>query len=269
MPYRPHEVAGELPEDNTVIWRFMSLPKFLSIVTRNCLYFCQLDHLRRSIDPFEGTLSKLDLEFFRRVSDDQEFARRALKLEGEPSKAILEALSPDVQKQTTNMAARIAYVNCWNMCEYESAFLWSVYASHGDGIAIRSNIGKLKSALEKEPRALFIGKVKYTDFEREHVQNLGNFMVPIFHKRKSFEAEQELRICFLEDINQVISGIESIGADLASGVYVSVGLAELIDEVYMSPTSPDWYSEAVVATMRAMGLRLSHQKSSLSSPAIF
>ena len=56
---------------------------------------------------------------------------------------------------------------------------------------------------------------------------------------------------------------------IESGFYIHVDLAELIDKVYMPPTSPDWYSDAVLATMQAMGLHLPHEKSSLFSSAIF
>ena len=43
----------ECPKSDTVIWRYMDLPKLLSIISNNSLWFSRLDKLT---DEYEGTV---------------------------------------------------------------------------------------------------------------------------------------------------------------------------------------------------------------------
>jgi hypothetical protein len=156
------------------------------------------------------------------------------------------------------------------MSEYESAFLWSVYASPRDGIAIRSTIGRLKASLSHDSRTFTIGPIKYIDYNTEAIET-NNLIAPIFRKRKSFEAEKELRVCFIniqdDRIRQLISNPTQEVSQLP-GHYVPIQLKELVTVIYISPGAPDWYSDAVVGTASGLGLGLPVQKSPLFGPAI-
>jgi hypothetical protein len=80
MPYTPHPSAGTLPPDDTVIWRFMSLAKFLSLLTKSSIYFCQVRKLRND-DPYEGSLSRPNLVFYQQVMANETFARQVMQIE--------------------------------------------------------------------------------------------------------------------------------------------------------------------------------------------
>jgi hypothetical protein len=79
------------------------------------------------------------------------------------------------------------------MNEYESAAMWSLYATGGrdQAIAIQSTYARLEKALEQYPD-VHIGVVHYIDYEKDWMPE-GNLMYPSVHKRKSFEHERELR----------------------------------------------------------------------------
>jgi hypothetical protein len=108
MPYEPHPSAGALPPDDTVIWRFMSLAKFLSLLAKSSIFFCQALRLR-SDDPYEGTLSRPNLMFYQ-LMENPVFARQYFKMA--PDEALpfnyLDVFSPDRQKQLGDIfAARL------------------------------------------------------------------------------------------------------------------------------------------------------------------
>ncbi len=192
--------------------------------------------------------------------------KKVLGMEKEPHPNILKMLSPETWKRLTDIWANISYVNCWHICEHKSAFLWSVYAAAGDGIAIRTTLGKLKASLAAEARHLYMGQVKYINFEDEAI-SVRNLITPLYIKRKSFEAERELRVCFMT--NPPLSGSVEEAVKFPDGCYVRVELGELIGTVFVSPAAPQWYFDAVVAVAGALSLGLPLERSSLRGPAIF
>lgn len=267
MPYEPHPSAGTLPPDDTVIWRFMSLAKFLSLLTKSSIYFCQARRLR-DIDPYEGTWSRPNLQFYQLMKNEA-FAREVLQIAPhEPLPPNLaDVFSPDRQKQLGDIFASTTYVNCWNISEHESAFLWSIYASPSDGIGIRSTIGRLKNSIEKEKRGIYIGPVVYMDYNADRIPE-GNKLNPFFRKRKSFEAERELRACFIELVDGIGWSDRALTVN-PSGHYISCDIHALVDEVFVSPAAPQWFADAVSEVALKFGTGFSIRKSPLSDPAIF
>jgi hypothetical protein len=267
MPYEPHPSAGTLPPDDTVIWRFMSLAKFLSLLAKSSIFFCQALRLRND-DPYEGTLSRPNLMFYQLMKDPV-FARQFFKMA--PDEALpfnyLDVFSPDRQKQLGDIFASTIYVNCWNISEHESAFLWSIYASPSDGIGIRSTIARLKKSIEVEKRNVYIGPMIYMDYNSETIQE-DNSLNKFFRKRKSFEAERELRACFIELVDGVGWSERALTVN-PPGQYVSCDIPTLVDRVFVSPTAPQWYAEAVSEVVAKFGLEFPISKSSISGPAIF
>lgn len=267
MPYEPHPSAGILPPDDTVIWRFMSLAKFLSLLTKSSIYFCQALKLRKE-DPYEGTLSRPNLVFYQ-LMKNQAFARQFFRMapdEPLPSN-YLDVFSPERQKQMGDIFASTTYVNCWHINEHESAFLWSMYASPSDGIGIRSTIGRLRKSIEFEKRNVYIGPVLYMDYNTERIPE-GNSLNPHFRKRKSFEAERELRACFIELVDGIGWSERALTFN-PPGHYISCDLHILVDHVFISPAAPEWYADAVSEVALKFGPGLPVSKSPLSDPAIF
>ena len=138
MAYSQHESAGELPPPGTQIWRFMSLTKFLSLVTSSSLYFSRALELR-AMDPFEGTLALPNRQHYEILSSgDDDAIREYLKISpGRPLPARNRILFDVGQKvRMSPIYAATVYVNCWHISDEESAFLWRNYSNLEDGVAI-------------------------------------------------------------------------------------------------------------------------------------
>jgi hypothetical protein len=80
-----------------------------------------------------------------------------------------------------------------------------------------------------------------------------NSLTPVFLKRKSFEYEHEVRVV-------VWSGIEEKGcaelnlAPTAKSFEIPVDLSELIDAVFLCPTSEPWLVDPIKELLKRFGL---------------
>jgi hypothetical protein len=256
----------------TVIWRFMSLAKFLSTITTSSLYFCQATVLQ-GIDPYEGSLAPPNLHFHQSMTEEN-FVRHIMKI---PNSDALppnfpEVFSPAHRKHFNSIFSATVYINCWHICEHESAFLWSVYASTSDGVSIKSTIGRLKKSIEQEKRDVYMGSVSYIDFEKESIDETNQFN-RFFRKRKSFEAEKELRACFTELLPNIGWSERALTVN-PRGIPISCDLPTLVEEVVVAPTAPRWYADAVTAlvgnlvTNSLLGNRLSEAPLSSNSESL-
>ena len=90
-----------------------------------------------------------------------------------------------------------------------------------------------------------------------------NSLNKFFRKRKSFEAERELRACFIELVDGVGWSERALIVN-PPGHYVSCDIPTLVDRVFVSPTAPQWYAEAVSEVIAKFGLEFPISKSSIS-----
>src|SRR5688500_2498772 len=71
--YQPHAVFVAPDKPETVLWRYVTLAKFIDMLERRALWFTQLDALP---DPYEGVPAEAILEGERAV--DEELRRRMI-----------------------------------------------------------------------------------------------------------------------------------------------------------------------------------------------
>jgi hypothetical protein len=245
------------PPDNTVkIWRYFDFAKFISMLDKRALFFSRADKLG---DPFEGSYSK---ETVRSRSRD-------------------ERQISDMLKQIP----RFTIINCWSISESESASLWALYSRTGQGIAIQSTVGRLKMCLgveedqNKSHIGAYIYKVKYIDFQNDIMPD--HFLLsPFLHKRKSFEHENELRAIIMQwppKIYDKILKMKGIpyeevvkaGEIFNQGEYVDVDLERLIENVYVSPLSPNWFRCLVDSVLEKYALNLKALSSNLDDCPVY
>jgi hypothetical protein len=193
----------QTPLDETVIWRYMNLEGFLALVCGGKLHLSRLDCLD---DPWEGTWPKSTVERWRSP-------RMGSK--------VRLLLDKDWLKQKL-------FVSCWHDSAHESAALWAMYSGRA-GIAVKSTIGKLKTALT-DARTFYIGSVTYLDFERDDYSRFGT-LGSVVIKRKSFEHEREVRVIRSEPKRDLLD---------TRSLQFDCNISDLIDEVYLSPKCDDW-----------------------------
>lgn len=232
--YDEHPVFPTPDDPDAHIWRYLSLSKYLDLISRAALWFSRLDLLG---DPLEGSLATPNIK--RRAELTPEMARNVT-----------------LSRQASPFRDRI-FVSCWHMSQHESAAMWSIYAPNGEGVSIRSTFRRLVRSIGGEQR-FHAGLVEYADYGTTFIPE-SNTLSRVMHKRSSFEHEHELRA--------VISDWSSHEA--VPGISVPVDLVDLIDGVFVAPSAPDWYCEIVTSVTDKICQGLTVERSDMDRDPIW
>lgn len=275
------EVLKSLGED-VVLWRYMTLDKFVSLIGEKSLFFASLEKYSDS-DPFEGYLPKVILkqlyeqsrDFHNVISKDLDF----MASHADPSIPEFPEIIAMAQEKLKKHAAdfkernhkvmKSSLVSCWFSGEHESEAMWKLYGDSGKGIAIRTTVGRLREALEGggdlQDKKIFIGFVKYIDFDKQYYApgeaSSDGHITPLL-KRKSFEHEREVRAYFVGDINK-----ENYKEYVSLSANVLVDVERLVEQVYISPYVSPQYVRAVKMVVEKFNLQCDVRQSALISAA--
>jgi hypothetical protein len=244
--YKQHSVFKSPQNLNAKIWRFMDFTKFVSLLDKSALFFTRADKLG---DPFEGS-----------------FSRANIKLRPEIYKEIPQG-GLQQMSQFRSKVIKFTLVNCWHLNEYESAAMWKLYLSSKEGIAIRSTFSRLKECFRDDKYDIFIGEVKYIDYEQDWLPER-NSLEPFIHKRKSFEHEQELR-AVVQDIPLIDGNLDLSIPPQDDGIYIKVDLDVLIESIYMAPTTPTWLFDLVKSVSKQYKIDKEITQSSLDEKPVY
>ena len=223
-------------DENKRIWRYMDFTKFVSLLDKSALFFPRADRLG---DLFEGSHGKAYVNEMRAgfKEDKKDWAMNTLR-------------------KTYKKIVKFTFVSCWHLNEHESAAMWELYRRSNDGIAIQSTITSLMSSFKGKGYEIYIGKVKYIDYGKEVM--IGGLdegeRYPFFHKRKSFEHEQELRLIVQDFKSAKGKSVMESKPPRREGIYVPVYLDLLIERICIAPTSPRWLFELVNSVSKKYGL---------------
>jgi hypothetical protein len=250
---RPYDI----PTDNAKLWRYMDFTKYVSLLSTPGLYFARADTFS---DAFEGAKGlrknkqKWDehyLSFFKMAiknppegfncdMPDEEIEKQAYKLLLD-----LEGAGESIKKHT--------FISCWHENEHESEAMWRLYSSFIDNaIAVRTTCKKLNLALGRNP-SISIGRVRYIDFKKKYAGINDSFWM----KRRSFEHEKEVRAIIIEHDTTEL------------GKVVPCNLSVLIEEVFVSPSAPDWFVNLVNDLNNKYGLNIKVSSSELNAEPFF
>jgi hypothetical protein len=234
---RNFQFAADKPDRKQIIWRFMDLPKFLSIIQNEALTFIRADKLG---DPFEGTLPTLEAEKLRetvvRWTNSGHTAGSA-RLPFEHMKLPLE--------NPANFSWR-AHISCWYAQDYESNNMWKIYGGH-NSLAIKSTFGDLESQI---PDDFDIGAVRYINYDTDTTGQASHWGA-FTHKRLFFKDENEIRAMRLDSLARYDEG-SSLPPEVA--LMVKINLSALIREVKISPLADAWFPNVVRNVMDKYGI---------------
>ena len=257
MPYTEHRVFQIYPEvENLYIWRYMDFTKFLNILENKALFFTRADKFE---DPLEGTYSRYNSSVRGNVYKDQ------YNFDCSLTERISAALS-----QANQQCRPYTCVNCWHINSFESEAMWKLYLKSNEGIAIQSSYQRLIRAVADYPEDVYIGCVKYIDFNRDWMPE-GNSLAPFVHKHKAFTHEKELRaiVTLPHDPPGPPQAQFSI-APPEYGIDVMVNLDELIDSIILAPTCPGWVEKLVRSVIDRYGLSNKPvRRSDLDAPPVY
>jgi hypothetical protein len=132
----------------------MDFTKFVSMLHDCALFFTRADHFE---DRWEGVLSTPALDLWR-----NEFGEA---MDGVP-------LHKEMREHM--------YINCWHLSRYESAAMWRMYLKSDEGIAVQTTPKRFRESVkdveESQNFPVFIGRVHYLDYEREHTPSANIFV---------------------------------------------------------------------------------------------
>ncbi|ETJ48225.1 hypothetical protein X564_11370 [Pseudoalteromonas agarivorans] len=262
---------GETLDDDTVIWKYMDLSKFISLLSSQSLWFARLDK-NWEVDPFEGKVPTAHWEsLVERILNTkfapQFFGKSKVQFGGMPEVGMAQVPQSeqksreiDLQRNMYEAAIYNSYVTCWNISTHESYHMWKLYCNHHNGIAIKSTIGRLKSSLGKNKNYTVLGGlIEYLDFKNQMPARGDNLLTHIYCKSMPYSFENEFRLCLRDFgfVNDVIGGDapysvdpEEIRANLdsyRSGYTVKLDLNTLIESVVTSPHSDPWFFDLVTS----------------------
>ncbi|OIU71041.1 hypothetical protein [Rossellomorea aquimaris] len=232
-----HHSVFDLPEKTTKIWRYMDFTKFIDMINSQHLFFVRSDKFK---DPFEGRYSNANksLNYREKIYGEKNDNKIFKKLEN-----------------LNRYDRKFTLINCWHMNEYESAAMWDLYLKSEEGIAIQSTVGKLIDSFCETEESIYIGKVKYIDFKRDWVPE-GNTFNPFIYKRKSFEHEKELRLLHHLGLPSSNGAIDySADSPVQFGKSISCDIKTLIENIYVSPTSADWFHDLIISMCERLELK--------------
>jgi hypothetical protein len=242
----PHP-SFRFPKGKSIrLWRYLDVPKFLSMLEYRSLFFCRMDKLG---DAFESSVPKNMTDMY------QAEVERQLGLGTEDGKKIAETLRHNTRAfvWSANVAALCCYANCWHINQRESDAMWAAYLKTPEGVALQSSPARLVSSLSRSPVEIHIGRVEYVDYENANFLNADGTMNTfnyVVKKRLEYQHEKELRA--------VIWNTPENGAAFSSnpvGAMVPTDLDKLIKRIVVSPNSSRWFHDLIVAIARRYAIR--------------
>lgn len=240
--YDPHHPEFEAPTDPDIrIWRYMDLPKLVSMIATGSLWLGRADLLD---DPHEGARGAFNAA--KRQDIYGEYAAITGKLE-----------------RSGPLVRRCVYVNCWHMAEIESVAMWRAYTTAGHGVAVHSTFRKLVTGVT-DSRQFMAGVVKYVD-PSTHWVGENHMITPFVHKRRSFAYEREVRLLY----PAFDSDWQNPAADLPAGLPFELDVARVIDGVRVSPDQPAWFADTVASVMDKFGLGVEVTQSDLDTDPVY
>ncbi len=230
----------------------MNFTKFVAMLENNGLFFSRIDRLD---DPLEGSYPQANVVARQTTIDAIKHA------EGVDIGETFQQIGGFVERNR-----QWIMVNCWHMNEHESAAMWKLYAQSNEAIAIQSSYTRLAHCLDK---IAYLGVMKYLDYAHDTFSDW-NALLPTMHKRKSFEHERELRAVVWDLPIVPVEGISFDAVPPEGGIWRKpLDLHELIERVYVAPTSPAWFKELVEQVVVRYGLDKPVYQSSLDSKPLF
>lgn len=241
-----------LPPKESKVWHYLDFAKFMFMLSNNKLHFTSAKQLS---DEFEGSLSRSEVdgrdERVRRICADMNEKNHAEML-------------IDRNRDDSKRIRKYMHVNCWHINEDESLAMWHLYSMPERGLAIQSTISRMVECFGLETdHHISLGRVDYIDYSRWD----GRIDFPIRRfllKRKSFSFEREVRAL-------TPGAGHPPGEDhlRGRGIDVTIDLRTLIEMIYVSPQSPNWFLRLVRSMVDIFGLDVEVHRSGIRDEALF
>lgn len=232
-----------LPDDKEHIWRFFRFDRFVSLLQTQRLFFCRASRFE---DKWEGAIPKLVEQASQRAGWGMSEEARANYHAGRVK------------------ARSIVAVSCWFMDLHESDAMWKLYVPSGEGVAVKSTVERLRTALPQRAKGgrssiedIWLGQVRYIDYDKDQFP-INNWLYPYVHKRRAFAHEKELRAATVisDDATKAAAEAATDFEITDAGLLIPIDVARLIEAIYVAPHAPEGVAERGRAALDRAGLQL-------------
>jgi len=218
----------------SVLRRYMDLPKLLDLLHTRSLYFRRADGIS---DRLEGAL----FPSFRKYLDEA-FARKRVPYDAE----------------YFYRRSRVGnYVSCWTIGSQDNMALWQLYGGVRTSIAVTSTVGRLVECAFAWNRSTHLHKVKYVDHRRVRKYIMASFTDVLQYKSDAYKYERELRVI----VPQQGNGWETNPI----GIWLALpSVNSLVRSVVVAPEAESNFLEAVRELCKRYDLKAPVRRSKLS-----
>lgn len=240
-------------EGNQKLYKYMDLEKFLSLIIRSEICFCNQSGLK-NIDPYEGAMTKSELlqeAIVKNIMKDIKQSARFKKINIKNGDTHLSIDKDEFDKYRIYNDS-IYYIDCWHINENESLAMWKVFSNNKNSIAINTTKEKLINSIINDNKDIYLKEVEYDNLfsdeaefsnpiktiqlvnnETLHIESGDQFSwsveTGLLRKAKYYEYEKELRLYFKDKDN----------AELTK--FIKMDLSNMIDEIIISPNCDEWF----------------------------
>jgi hypothetical protein len=247
------------PADNALVWRYMDLAKFISLLDKRALYFSRLSSLRK-LEPLEGEIPTGNAA----VSYEEE-GKKLFDLD----KADLDrmGISENFFQRFQHSTLQNALINCWHKSDVENYAMWKIFGEGSHSIAISTNIQSLIGSFGRySDFDLYVGEVKYIDHSVDIIDGSNLFELAI-NKSTFYKYENEVRLLINDDNDVSFIPSDEPHASYGSvteeqhhqplrpGFYIPINIDMMIEDVWVSPEAETWFFELVSSICEKFGLQ--------------
>ncbi|MBP7166584.1 MAG: hypothetical protein KBB64_02895 [Bacteroidia bacterium] len=226
-----HDYHIEL-ENDAILWRYMDIQKFESLLSSSSLFFCRAIKFP---DPYECSIPKGEAEY--RIKEQENIARFYKK----PFDTAIGRKNVDDLTNAHLQLKSNTVVNCWHINKNESVAMWERYLHTADGVAIRTPKKRIVNTIAQTGERIGMSKVRYINYETDiwydkenYPHRSYNMTYPLIHKRIEFIDESEFRLYHIPDEAMNDDSFwESRSNNI--GLFIKVDLTEMIDSIVIKP----------------------------------
>lgn len=268
-------VSGSLPSD-AVLWRYMSLDKFIHLLHSKSLFLSPLSFFSRS-DPLEGLLPK---KFHNGLAHHvrEMFSESFLGIQENKTKfsdiphapLMLEDIEErlKISKLKLNKMLEIARkrkcICCWYGQNHESEAMWKLYGDNGKAVAIKTKVGALEASINSRNNSeiVFLDKVRYIDFDCDELKfdelGLSKSNASILLKRQEYDHEREVRLYIIPNEHDLFNSRNMLDDYWLNYKIkprtLDIDIDQLIEEIIISPFAGEPFLSSINIISKQFGI---------------
>lgn len=239
------------PPRDTIIWRYVSLDKYLDLLVSRTIKFTQV---AIAADQLETSLMLKRLEEYG-------------ALEGKEH--ILSGANFHI-----DTVKKSHYISCWAGKEHECRSLWFAYLGESRiGVALKTTVGQLLEGIEWGDYGYDFRKVVYrNDFSDPEELQINTTLLNA--KAPAYSSEAEIRFCVSESLISLPQGelsphnppVEIDPNTFPPVLSFNLNLDAVVDEIWLSPYCQSWQIDTLtkITNRLAPNLRDKMKRSDLN-----